>query len=691
MNKKDIFVKLIIDVALLTIIIITGWFLIGYYLQGEYLATNYQDWIYHAWRVKTLNEYGGMPSWDHIWSNGINHWRSYQYTQHWLIWIVSHIFKISITKAMLLVTVSFFIMLRVGMYIILRIIKIRPIIAFLATILSFVYVQQWIAISDFSIFISFLIIPFYLYLWINVLHKYQLKYGANMRKRVIAELTLALISGSLWMLHPVLANAVGGLFFMSIGFRAIKINLKYFVGVLFSYIVGALPFFLPYFLASAHFSNPIFSASIFLRDTIAGNFFGLSMYFVAFIGAIWLMVIFMSKKVPLWSKTIIIYSTLYLFLIFLAQNNYVPAFIVQLQISRVVPILALFIAFAFGGALNGVMSEMKILSRGTIAIILIISVMGITESIKIATAFTGQPVHNLDDPVSLYFNNLQTPRGSIYVKNVAAASFFGKRGLRFINSYNEHLLPHPLSIRFSSFMRSEIAYTGIPKAQVQLINDFTGVLGVEYLVLPETSPLVNELTKGTEQFPATFELVNRVITQEGAFSILHNTREINYTYLAERGSSFLAWKKSIGKPTLQVSSYKQWDESIHNLAEKIKEGTIIKFTKLNFIDTNKLFIPVNDISDLKNKNILITQSYDKNWKINHKHKYIKPSQDRFIVIDTTNMSNQDLTVVNGVRGILLSNKWPIWHWPLQFFGLFLLLLFFVLLANRSRIFFVDKL
>lgn len=694
-TKKIVSVSFLIDGILLSVVVAVGWFLIGYYMKGEYLYVNYQDWIYHAWRIKILDAYNGMPSWDNIWSNGLNHWRAYQYTQHWIILYISKIFHLTITKAMLLVTVLVFIVSRVAMYVVLRNLKVKPIIAFLGVIISFAYVQQWIAISDFSIFIALLVVPFYAYIWINVLEKYQLSFGANLKKRTIAECGFALFAGSLWMLHPVVANALGGLFFVSIGFRALKIHKMYFMKVFFFYLLGAAPFFLPYLLSGYHTANPIFTSPVFLKDTIAGDFFGMSMYFISFIGALWIMMILMFRRVPAWAKGITVYSTLYMFLIYLAQQNYIPKIILQLQISRVIPVLVLLLAMAFAGALNGVIMVNKkiILSRGLVSILLIISVIGITESIKIATAFTGQPVYELDDPVALYFNDRPIPKGSIYVKNVSSASYFGKTGLRFVNSYNEHLLPHPLSMRFSSFMRSEIAYTGIPKAQVQLINDYALVLGVEYLVLPESSPLVERLTKGNvndNSSEATFEFVENVYSNQGIFSILHNKKDINYVYLVDKNDQILQWSKEIAQPTLQVSSYTQWDDGIHDLAEKIRSNEVVALADINFTKPDKMFIPVVSSSVEDNKNILITQSYDKGWKILGKHKGIEPSQMRFIVVNPQQIiSGDSARLDDGTEGIMLYNQWPLWHWPLQAFGLVIFLSAIVVIIVRPRIFFLK--
>ncbi len=690
---KNINLKnLLIDLTLLGIIMSVCWFLIGYYLQGEFLATNYPDWIYHAWRVKIISLYGGIPSWDHVWSNGLNHWVAYQYIQHYIILAFVKVFHISITKAMLLVTVIVFVAIRVLMYVFLRLLNIRAIIAFLAVILSLVFEQQWIAIGDFSIFVAMIIIPFYFYIWSNVLQKYE-KLDMPIKERYIAEIGLAIFSGALWMFHPVVANSLSGLFFVTIGFRALKISWKYFFKILVGFFIGSSSFWLPYLTATAHYSNPIFSTSTFVRDTIAGDFFGLSMYFVAFISFSWLLYLVFANKVMTWAKVLLVYSSLYFFIIFLGKYDYLPSFILKFQISRVVPILALLLSFAFAGILNAAIEKKtEKVSKGFVIFILIISAIGITQAINLASVATKQPVKVMDSPIT-YFDDKPTPKGSIYVKKVATASFFGNPKLRFATSYNEHLLPQPLSMRYSSLLRSEIAYTSIPKSQVQLIKDYSLVLGVEYLILPSTSPLIKYLTQDYNEYIATFELVDIIETKERQFTILKNMEEINYAYLVDKDDSILKWKndEAMNNITLEMSSYLPWDNIIKDTAQKIRNKSFVAINDFSFIDTNKLKVSLDSSTNLNNKSILITQSYSNKWKINDNKKAIKPSQSRFVVLDLNYLKSKKLIKVKNDRiNIVLQNNWPFWHWPIQIFGILMIVMIFVLSIIRPKLFFIKN-
>lgn len=150
----------------------------------------------------------------------------------------------------------------------------------------------------------------------------------------------------------------------------------------------------------------------------------------------------------------------------------------------------------------------------------------------------------------------------------------------------------------------------------------------------------------------------------------------------EADSEELQWDKSIEEPTLQVSSYSQWDNVVSMTANKIRNKEIIPL-QLDFIDTNKLKVIIPNNIKTKGKKILITQSYDNNWKVGGVTDSISPSKIRFITIDMKHLSNYDDT-------ILLENKWPMWHWPLQILGLMELVLLVLIVLIRPKIFFGKK-
>ncbi len=121
----SIFIELFLSMSIIAI----GWFLIGYYTHFEFLQTGYQDWIYQAFRVQSIERYG-ITSWEHVWTNGLNHWRAYQYIPSELVYVVVKVFHLSITKAMLWVSAISYIFIRIMLYGVMRILGIRRVFAF---------------------------------------------------------------------------------------------------------------------------------------------------------------------------------------------------------------------------------------------------------------------------------------------------------------------------------------------------------------------------------------------------------------------------------------------------------------------------------------------------------------------------------------------------------------------------------
>ena len=120
-----------IDIVLLSLITVVTGLIVAFYVNGTYLITNgYQDWMYHAYRALSIQQYGFL-SWDNIWDSGIDYWRGYQWFGAALTAGLASLVHVDITKAMLIITVICFVSVHVTSYLAARSFGLRPAIAFM--------------------------------------------------------------------------------------------------------------------------------------------------------------------------------------------------------------------------------------------------------------------------------------------------------------------------------------------------------------------------------------------------------------------------------------------------------------------------------------------------------------------------------------------------------------------------------
>lgn len=628
----------ILDGVFLLLIVLVGWFLIGYYLNYNYLATGYQDWIYHAFRIKSIQEWG-IVSWDHKWANGINYWRSYQYIPHLLTLYTAKFLNIGITNAMILWGIIVYLYLRITGYLLLRYMNVSPHVALGAIMLSYAYRQNWIGISDFSIFIACILIPLVIFLSIKSTEK------------KINLLLFASISGLSWIFHPIVGLFSSGLFMLTNAITTKFRNLTSYISVVVL-VVAAAPYWTQYALVSYRFSNPYVSTTTFLKEVALGDYFGIGLLLLlTYIGAFFVTFLSDSKYIK-WLKIVGIYIGIYLVLFVSAKYDYTPQLLNRFQFARVNLIVGLVIPIFAGVAYDFIFNDAK--SRFVIGVYSIIIALIISHAIGIATQHASPAVNSIDNPIPKYFSQ-NNPTGEIYYHSESEASYFTDWNIRLSGSYNEHLLPSPLSLRFKQIMSGGKSHLIVSQRQIDLINEYSKVLGVEYLVLPIKSPI----TKSLLSSETLFVYQDDVKADNSAYSVFRNEENTTYAYVMER-SVFDANvdMNDLEKPDLRSSSYDVWDTEVESLSE-LFSSDLVQALPMDFVNTDELHIHTDEMNQFDDPVILVTQSYDTNWSvIDDASATIEPTSLRFMKIEPSSFNNT----------ITLKNSWPSWHWPVQFLG-----------------------
>lgn len=651
------FLRAFADIPIIAVIIAVGWFLIGYYTRYEYLDTGYQDWIYHAFRIQDIVQYG-IASWDHIWAGGLNHWRSFQYIEHLAAIVVVKYFGVSIPAAMMWLTASVYILIRILTYCILRSLGVGRVFSFFAVIISYATSQEWVAMKDYSIYISFLFIPIFLLIWIKAVDSNRYAY------------LVAAFSGASWSLHPVMGYSTFGLLLLLMLANNFKKDLRVLFLVTLVFFISLLPFSLPYLTSGYIITNIHSSSEKFLQQLLVPEYMGLSLIFYILMVISWILLIIKSTEIPRWAKLLLLYSTAYMVFIYFGLLGYYPSFVNKLQFSRAVPFIAFSLVFVFGAFLQAIFSNVR--SRMFFSVIVVVIGISTTQSAEISSLHSGQPVRKLSgDPVSIYFADKELPKGSIYIKDVAWPSYFGKQGLRFITSYNR--FPNPYPIRFNSLMKADISFTGITASQIKLISDYSLVLGVEYFFVPQLSPLVKGLTESGPN--SNFVKEGEIRVSSEVYTVLRNTQPISlaYTFDSNEKDSLLRFA-DISKPSLQAASFKGWDEEISRFADIIRSEALHP-VPVFFVWPDTLKVDLSHSNDITKSGIIVMQSFDNGWKVEGDSSGgIQPTNLRFMDVS--------LTSIQSDGELILKNSWPKWHWPVQFLGILMIVLSILAILAR---------
>lgn len=630
------------DVVAVLALVLYGFFLIGNLSQGNFLDTGYQDWTYHAMRLEMVTQHG-MLSWENFWSNGINLWRSYQYLIYYILLGANKVLQLSIPKLMIWATIFVFIASRVMWYVVLRRVKVRPILAFVAVLASFYMIQQWSSIKDFSIYMVSFFLPFFVWTWVN----------STQKKTWM--LIVAPLAGFAWFLHPIMGLICSGLWGLSFLFLAKKLRPVEIIVQWGAFLTIAAGFFVPYFAYGYGFTHPVFASVEFLVMALQRpGLLGLSQLLLAMLVFSWIILVAKLSKLKRWYKILTLFSSLYLLAVVLGMRNFLPTFIMQLQFSRGVFLVGYLICFGFGYALEQIVTKR---SRKTVLTLLALaSAIIMTESVVWSADLSAPVTETLDNPVTQFLSTTQ-PKGNLYFRNPTVSTYLDFGKVRFVNSYNWHMEPNPYSYRYTQLLNTDFAFSSVSPSKLETLYAYTRVLNVEYLALPINSPLMRSLTD--EKNPTPFTSVLTTIHNSVSYSFIRSPYNVAYAYFIPDellGEVFST--DVLPVPTLHVNSFKKWDESIKKMHTGLnKEGIVPLSVAFPTPETIEVQLPTATTSG----KVLVLQSHDPYWKATQAGINLESSNTHFIVV-TPNQAANETTLT-------LVHHWPEWFWPLQLLSL----------------------
>lgn len=625
-----------IDVGfLLTLGIISFW-LISIYHNATYINTGYADWLVHAFRVKFLLE-NGFISWSHVWSNGINLFQSYQFIPHVITALTSRIFALDVPRTMVLLTLIQFILLRISIYISLRLLSISHLSAFFCALLSFAFAQYWGGISDYSIIFGFTLFPFLLLLWTKL-------YRSNLH------LIFPCLIGLLFYVHPTLGFFTGVLWLLEI-FLSQKeiINKETFIKILI--IIASSSFFwLPIVLRNYAYSEPRIASQGFIRQTLADyTDYGLSASIMVIFSINFLQILFPTKKNLQWVYILIAFTSVSLLAVWLSITIGLPEFITRFQFTRSTTLIGIAIIFCFAPFLDYLLKKKNIILN---ALLLIGLVFAISESIWFASVYINPGIKDIDDPVSAYITNHQDINwslGSVWTPRIDISSFKSPQMIRFPYSYMGHLESNLVAPRIFPFLTQQNLQSVLTSKNVEQINDYFKISGTHYIFLDEHSTIARAFMSPTYGYKDLGRIeMSTTITHlfETPFPVIS---------AALIDSEFTDNLTPFSKNTLTtIENQIAFDESIKKFVTMLydRKNTILPVSYPTQ-ETLEIVIPENRNSNL----VYINESYSQGWQANVNgvpHKLF-PAGPNFMQLTLDSKLTGDLV-------IRLKHTWPIWFY-----------------------------
>lgn len=581
--------KKYIDILVIVFIGVITSFITAFYLKGEILVTGYPDWMYHAYRALSIQQHGFL-SWDSIWNSGIDYWRGYQWVAAATTAALSTIAHVSITHAMLILTVACFAAMHITTYIAARTFGIRRSTSLGIIGLLLCMTHYWVIVGFYSTMFAAVCVPLMLSLW---------KLSST---RPALRPLFALCVGLSFFIHPLLALSSFGLWLIGI-LVGKKTTIKETVTELIIITLGSFFYWYSLVLISPASPDPYQLSSDFLY-IVAGVFqFPIAFYVV---GALLLVgAIFRPAGLSRYSQYLFWYTAVIFVLCLLNIHTDVASILNRFQIYRLGFFITPVILILFGEYIQYVWPKGH--SKLFTSLALITFAAGCTQALIYTSVYGYVTKNTITDPVTLFFKSHPAPTGTVYINDATTASY-NNPNLRFNNGYNNQLLPQHVNLRFSDLLSNTAPNYKVSSREVTNIQNYAKVLGIQYIFLPQTSPYVQPLLA-----EKNFKLVD-TIKKDGYDEVVlaPNWKITNAAIVDCNNTSYLL------NPTfpknLKSTSYATMDAQIQNTAEQLygKNSTFLT-----------LLYPSKDSLSFKAPKssgklcIVLNQSYATNWTVTH--------------------------------------------------------------------------
>jgi len=632
---------ILIDILFSALIVIVSLALISFYFPAQNLNVTYPDWMIQAFRIKTLELFGPI-SWTHMWSNGIDMWKSYQFVPHLITLGIVKLFNVDVPRAMVLMVIGQFVLLRVVVYVVARLLKFSPFTALFASLITLSIAYFWKAVGDYSLLFSFTFFPVILYLWVKYVEgKVQWLYPY--------------IAGLMFYIHPILGMTSFGMWAISQFFIGVQIFSRRTFLQLFLFLLSSSLFWVPLVYKQSYTNSTVYLATKeFLQVSLSPfPYFGLSVTLLLFFCIALAQLFFPVQRKFKWVKILGIFVALYFGLIYIGTHISLPNFINKFQYTRGIGLIGLGIVFCTLPFIEYLQKNKSLFVKGLLVASLTVAVV---EGMWITSYYSPDVLTATADPVTTFFqkNNINPEESRVWTPSIELSSYYGAQSqLRLPTSYMAHLESNHLPERLNQLITYRPFLSQIPTSELQRINDYFMVTGIKYVFLEEGSPFISVLKDKT----SGYKHVDQIVVPGGLYEVFETPWDVkNSVLLSESSKDSLSEFPNTMKfnQTADQISLDNKVKDLNNVLNDPNNQTL----PLSYPTQESLAITLP--SNNTNQYVFINESFDKQWKayVNGTEQEIAPVGPNFMLVKLQNPQSGGT--------LQLRHSWPTYYYYLIF-------------------------
>jgi len=583
------------DVVAVVFLTIVSLFIISFYFPAQYLNTGYPDWLVHAYRARALSLWG-YTSWNHVWSNGINLWQGYQFLPHVLTAVFASVFNVEIPRMMVLVTIVSFVLLRLFLYGMLRILGIGKVPALLSALWSFAIGQYWSGVNEYTLLFGFTLFPLIVLSFIALVRRATYLYVFLSAMTIYIHPIFSFYSILLWVCYLLVSD------------RKI-ISLSSIVEL--AVYMGTTSFFwIPVVTKGAYgFTSTFFTQRSFLNLVIANyEWAGLSatLILLAIVGFIRIFTPLREKHT--WANMLTVYAAGMSLLVVIGTHIDLPAFMNVFQYTRGITYIGLSIVIITSTVLDALWKSRNLLIR---SVIVFCCVIGVTEGIWFASVHAAPGALSLSDPVreaQTNYPEIHLESNRVWTPDIGTSSYLGANFATFPYSYMSHFESNQIPLRLTTLLLYYPFSEKVPSASIRRMDDYFRATATQYAFFDELSVLSQTLLEHKEY---GYTSVGKVELPLASYRIFRTPWVARNAVLVDDKTVGMLTRFPTNLKETDVRDQIELDEYIKRFSDLLyQEGNTPLAIRYPNQEELEVVIPQNRASDT----VYIAESYSPSWK-----------------------------------------------------------------------------